>query len=102
MDHSLARGGYLLWIRSPPWRNTLRPERIRTWRSEENRCPGRRCPQDASCDLGEEGACERVPGPRSRNNISIKAEVAPITLNRKDQLQQEQEKYVHGHSRAAL
>ena len=43
-------------------------------------------------DLGEEGACERVPGPRSRNNDSIKAEAAPIAVDRKDQLQHEQEK----------
>jgi len=58
---------------------------------EENRCPGRRCQRDASCDLGEEGAWERVPGPRSRNNNSIKAEAAPIPVNRKHQLQNEQE-----------
>src|SRR5262245_1463035 len=51
-----------------------------------------RCQRDASCDLGEEGACERVPGPRSRNNNSIKAEAAPVVVDRKDQLQHEQEK----------
>src|SRR5215813_12525001 len=51
-----------------------------------------RCQRHASCDLGEEGACERVSGPRSRNNNSIKAEAAPIPVDRKDQLQHEQEK----------
>ena len=54
--------------------------------------PARRCQRDASCDLGEEGACERVPGPRSRNNNSIEAEATPIAVDRKDQLQHEQEK----------
>ena len=56
----------------------------------------------ASCYLGEESACERVPGPRSRHNNCIKAEAAPIAVDCKDQLQHEQEKYVHGHSPAAL